>query len=55
MQTSEKKLGCLEGTKRANVPNIGTIEGSVNVIMRVRRYVDFACVCRLARNMPLPF
>ena len=31
MQTSEKKLGCLEGTKRANMPNVGTIEGSVNV------------------------
>lgn len=30
MQTAEKKLGCLKGIVRANLPNIGTIEGSVN-------------------------
>ncbi len=31
MKTAEKKLGCLAGTARANMPNVGTIEGSVNV------------------------
>ena len=30
MQTSEKKLGCLKGTMRANKPYIGYIGGSIN-------------------------
>ena len=31
MQKAEKKLGCLKGIARANMPNVGTIEGSVNL------------------------
>ena len=30
MEVSEKKLGCLEGTKRTNMDNCGYVEGSVN-------------------------
>jgi len=30
MEVSEKKLGCLAGTKRTNMDNCGYIEGSVN-------------------------
>jgi len=34
MQVAEKKLNCLKGTMRANMPNVGTIEGSVNASLK---------------------
>ena len=37
MKTAEKKLGCLKGTLRANMPNVGTIEGSVNTSLKSGR------------------
>ena len=34
MKVAEKKLNCLKGTARANMPNVGTISGSVNTTLK---------------------